>query len=68
MSAGGPPPPSDAPGLTLVAFELGSGEAVSAVAEAAGETSGAGGDSGSAELLLSDPDGEALSFAAARRA
>ncbi len=63
QSAGGPPAPADAPGLRLVAFELGSPGAVAAVAGAAGDAGGAGSRDG--ELLVSGPDGETLSFAPA---
>ncbi len=62
QSAGGAPAPADSPGLRLVAFELGGADAVAAVGEAAGDAAAAG--SGAGELLLSDPDGQTLSFAA----
>jgi catechol 2,3-dioxygenase len=61
-SAGGPPAPPDSPGLRLVAFELAGRDAVEAVAAAAGDAAAPGERDG--ELLLSDPDGETLSFAA----
>jgi catechol 2,3-dioxygenase len=62
QSAGGAPAPRDAPGLRLVAFELGSADAVAAVGDAAGDAAATGSRAG--ELLVSDPDGETLSFAA----
>ncbi len=62
QSAGGSSPPSDSPGLRLVAFALGSGDALTAVGAAAGDAAGPGASPG--ELLVSDPDGETLSFAA----
>jgi catechol 2,3-dioxygenase len=62
QSAGGAPAPPDAPGLRLVAFELGGADAVAAVAAAAGDAARPGSSDG--EVLLSGPDGEALSFAA----
>jgi catechol 2,3-dioxygenase len=62
QSAGGSPAPPDSPGLRLVAFELGSAEAIAAVGAGAGDAAGPGAADG--ELLLSGPDGETLSFAA----
>jgi catechol 2,3-dioxygenase len=62
MSAGGPPAPPDSPGLRLVAFQLGSADAVAAVGDAAGDAAAPGAADG--EVLLGDPDGELLSFAA----
>jgi catechol 2,3-dioxygenase len=64
QSAGGAPAPPDAPGLRLVAFELGGADAIAAVEAAAGDAAGPGAADG--ELLLSGPDGETLSFAATR--
>jgi catechol 2,3-dioxygenase len=76
QSAGAQHAPPESPGLRLVAFELSGEEAVEAVAGAAGDAAGprapAPGDEHGAgaataregELLVSDPDGETLSFAA----
>jgi catechol 2,3-dioxygenase len=61
QSAGGAPAPESAPGLRLVAFELGSPEAVELLAAAASELAEGG---GAGELLLRDADEQALSFAA----
>jgi catechol 2,3-dioxygenase len=63
QSAGGPPAPPSSPGLRLVAFELAGVEAVAAVALAAGDAAAPGSREG--EVLVSDPEGETLSFSPA---
>ena len=62
QSAGGSPAPPSSPGLRLVAFELSGPDALAALNDAAGDAAAPGGHDG--EVLLSDPDGETLSFAA----
>jgi catechol 2,3-dioxygenase len=64
QSAGAQPPPAESPGLRLTAFELGSGEALGELAEAAGESAEPGSGTDRGELLLRDPDGQQLSFSA----
>jgi len=60
QSAGGAPAP-ESPGLRQVAFELGSAQAVDGLAAAAADATAPGAPG---EVLVSDPDGETLSFAA----
>jgi len=60
QSAGGAPAP-ESPGLRQVAFELGSAQAVDGLAAAAADAAGPGAPG---EVLVRDPDGETLSFAA----
>jgi catechol 2,3-dioxygenase len=62
QSAGGAPAPGS-PGLRLISFELGSAHAVDGVGAVAADAAGPGKAPG--ELLVGDPDGETLSFAAA---
>lgn len=62
MSAGGPAAGQDSPGLRRVGFRLSGRPALAALARAAGESEPA---QEARELLLSDPDGQALSFTVA---
>ena len=64
QSAGGSAPPEGSPGLRLLAFELSGEPAVAALAQEAAALDGARRHDGG--LLLHDPDGHALSFAAPR--
>jgi catechol 2,3-dioxygenase len=65
QSQGAAPPPDTSPGLCLVEFELGGAEAVEALAaNLEGSPSGGGVEREDGGLLVSDPDGAALAFAA----